>query len=230
MKDIVFEQDYSNDKLYLDQSEATAKRAMSCAVESGVYRSIDERLQTTPHIINPKNKANYDKAVSYLQYIAMMRGGKIKSVVSYERYEATIDLVLPFHEYSDNLKKYIAFIFETARCVNIYPEKEGGIRLAVRYNYFELCGNIDEIIGKEVAEIPELADALMEHNAAEREAALSNPDIYNMLAPAAERAGMTVEEYYDFFDKAMREHPDEFMEMIIDSLTASREKQTEDKE
>lgn len=230
MKDIVFEEDYSNEKLYAEQSDVTAKRAMSCAVDNGVFRSIDERLQTTPHIINPKNKANYDKAVSYLQYIAMMRGGKIKSVVSYERYEATIDLVLPFHEYSDNLKKYIAFIFETARCVNIYPEKEGGIRLAVRYNYFELCGNIDEIIGKEVAEIPELADALLEHNNAEREAALSNPDIYNMLAPAAERAGMTVEEYYDFFDKAMREHPDEFMEMIIDSLTASREKQTEEKE
>jgi len=226
---IVYEHDYREEKKHLldvTQSEKRA-RAFQLTQETGVYKAIGDRIRELPHVLNPIKKEFYEKCLAILERYAAHWGGYIKGVVSYEIFDAYIYLDLPFHEYVfyDNMEE-LTYITKNARSICYSVIENEYIRMAVHIDYFEDIGDIDAIIEEEVEKRPDLCDALVESHNCEVEAILSNPMLVSMLEPAAEKLGITVEEYVVKLNQMIQEHPKEFAELIDEKLRNRHKKES----
>ena len=224
---IVYEHDYREEKkqlLGVTQSEKR-ERAFQLSQETGVYKAIGDRIRELPHVLNPIKKEFYEKCLAILERYAAHWGGYIKGVVSYEIFDAYIYLDLPFHEYVfyDNMEE-LTYITKNARSICYSIIDQEFIRMAVHIDYFEDIGDIDAIIEEEVEKRPDLCDALVESHNSEVEAILSNPMLVSMLEPAAEKLGITVEEYVVKLNQMIKEHPKEFAELIDEELRKRHKK------
>ncbi len=224
MKVEVFEHDYGKDKelLSLSGESKRADKVYQCAIDNNVYHSIGDRLQSLPRIINPIAKENFEQATAYLQFLAMVNFGKIKSVVNYENYDVTIDVYMPFFEFIGIEKEHLSFIANTAANVTFCKAEDGDLHLHVRYDYFDKIGDPDEIIQDEIAKNPEMFETLRTSIDEEREEALSDPRIYAMLKKGGESLGITAEEYYDYFNNAYNENPQAFFDILFKHLREQR--------
>lgn len=226
---IVYEHDYREEKKQLLDAVCSDKRelAFQLSQETGVYKAIGDRIRELPHVLNPVKKEFYEKCLAILERHAAHWGGHIKGVVSYEIFDAYIYLDLPFHEYVfyDNMDE-LTYITKNARSICYSVIENEYIRMAVHIDYFEDIGDIDAIIEEEVEKRPDLCDALVESHNSEVEAILSNPMLVSMLEPAAEKLGITVEEYVVKLNQMIKEHPKEFAKLIDEKLRNRHKKES----
>jgi len=219
--DTVYERDYREAHKLMGAYTYTEEKeeAFQSALKSGVYKSIDERIHELPHILNPVEKAAYDKCLAILERYAARWGGYIKGVVSYKSYDASIELDLPFHEFivRDNMDDLV-FIAQNARYVLFSPMEDGRVQLILRFNYFEEVGDVEAIIEEELQKRPDLCESLMRSHNSEIEQILSNPYMVAMIEPEAERLGLTVEEYLVKLNQMIKANPKEFAELIDEEL------------
>ena len=97
MENVIYERDYSQEveknreKTYTKSSAD----AWDYIMENGIMKKIGERFRDLPHIIIPQNKEIFEECEKKLDRFAFLHAGKIRSVVSYESFEAYIYVELP---------------------------------------------------------------------------------------------------------------------------------------
>lgn len=226
LQDVVYEHDYADQVKQIREMSHTevGEQAWNYAVDEGVMKSIGERLRALPHIIIPRNKEIFVKCEKMLDRMAFHRGGYIKSVISYDSFDAYIYLELPFFEFYGESMETLRYISDNVRSVTITPSKNNHIRIWVRVNYFEDIGDKDAIIDEEVGSHPELVDMLVRKREEEKALIMNTPELYAMIEKGAEGTGMTPEEWYDYMEAMIEKHPEILDEFIEESLRKKRER------
>lgn len=153
MKDEIYERNYRS----TDTSERERKiyNAMNVISDTGIFDSINKRLNSLPHVIVPEKKRFYRECLQLLDGMAKRMGGTIKGIVSYQEYDAQISIVLPFFEFSfKEDMEILKHMAKAARAVSIYHENDNMIRLVVYIDYFEAMGDVEKIINEEFEKLP----------------------------------------------------------------------------
>jgi len=226
MENVIYERDYTKevkeirDKTYTKSSAD----AWDYIVENGIMKRIGERFRELPHIIIPENKKIFEECEKKLDRFAFLHAGKIRSVVSYESFEAHIYVELPFFEFHGGDLELIRYITQNMDMVHFYTTEEGWIRLSVSLEYFYDVGDKDAIITEEVSNHPELVDLLGSREDEEKEIVMNNPKLRAIIEQLAEGSGLPPEEYYDRFDAMLKDHPEIFEEILSMGLDNQREK------
>ena len=227
MEDIIYEHDYSVEvKAVLEQTYTEShEEAWRYTVNEGVMQAIGQRFRELPHIIIPQNKIIFEECEKLLDYLAFCKGGRIRSVISYETFDAYIYLDLPFFEFNGESLETLKYIVNNAHSVNFVPsDDEKRMRLSVRVNYFEDIGDKDAIIHEEIMKHPELVDLMAKSHEEELLAVLDDPRFRANIEAAAAEIGMTAEEWLIYMDRAAEEHPEILQEFLYEGLTKRRQK------
>jgi len=221
-----YEQDYRQQRqeYHKMMDNAGHGEAFDLIKELGIMSDIDKRFLALPHVINPAIKLAYDKCLLMLDSWAMLKGGRIKGEVSYERFDAVIKVVFPFFEFLEGSSiEYLRFLTMYARNVTFQPSDDGNIEMHVCFDYFEDIGDKDAIIEEEIQKHPELVEALNASADKERTLILEDPTMYAFLTKAAESIGVTPEEYLDRFEDVWEENPMAIMELLHNELRKKNE-------
>ena len=101
MENIIYERDYSQEVMDFRKKTYTQSSAdaWDFVVNKEIMKSIGERFRELPHIIIPQNKLLFEECEKKLDRFAFLHAGKIRSVVSYENFDAHIYVELPFFEF-----------------------------------------------------------------------------------------------------------------------------------
>ena len=224
MENIIYERDYTQevrevrDKTYTKSSA----NAWDYIVENGIMKRIGERFRELPHIIIPQNKDTFEECEKKLDRFAFLHAGKIRSVVSYESFEAHIYVELPFFEFHGEDLELIRYITQNMDMIHFYTTEEGWIRLSVSLEYFYDAGDKDAIIAEEVANHPELVDLMGSREDEEKETVMNDPQLRTIIEQLAEGTGLTPEEYYDQLDAIIKEDPTIFEMLLSKALDEQR--------
>ena len=100
MENIVFERDYEEEHRQQDGNDA-ASAIFEIATDGGFIAAYADAMQVIPKVVVPADKENYEYLLQRSDELAQRWGGKVRGVVNYEKWEATIDLLLPFAEFCD---------------------------------------------------------------------------------------------------------------------------------
>ena len=100
MENIVFERDYEEEHRQQDGNDA-ASAIFEIATDGGFIAAYADAMQVIPKVVVPADKENYEYLLQRSDELAQRWGGKVRGVVNYEKWEATINLLLPFAEFCD---------------------------------------------------------------------------------------------------------------------------------
>lgn len=164
MENIIFEKDYSKSHNEGNSDSDIASDIFSKAIESGFFEAYSDAMRPLPKIINPIRKANFEYIQSICDRMAQRWGGKIRSEVRYDKWDAIIDLTQPFIEFGspDDLMD-MREISQRADSCTFSPAENGGVRMHIFCYYFDDVATqeeIDEILSATIEERPELLKAI----------------------------------------------------------------------
>ena len=188
-------------------------------------KKIGERFRELPHIIIPQNKEIFEECEKRLDRFTLMHAGKIRSVVSYETFEAHIYVELPFFEFHGEDLELIRYIMKNMDMVHFYTTEEGWIRLSVSLEYFYDAGDKDAIITEEVLKHPKLVDMIERREEEEKDIIMNDPKLRAVIEKLAEGAGFSPEEFYDQFEAMIKEQPEIFETILTENLEKQKNKQ-----
>ena len=136
MENSIYEKDYAEEHEKNRQSEDVDILAQ--AISGGFLKRLEDSLRAIPKMIIPEYKANYEYLLKMCDDLAKQLGGHIRGVVDYERWEAAIDVVLPYAEFANQdgllLLKSMA---EKALSVTFRATDDGNTRIRLYVPYFE---------------------------------------------------------------------------------------------
>ena len=149
MENSIYEKDYAEEHEKNRQSEDVDILAQ--AISGGFLKRLEDSLRAIPKMIIPEYKANYEYLLKMCDDLAKQLGGHIRGVVDYERWEAAIDVVLPYAEFANQdgllLLKNMA---EKALSVTFRATDDGNTRIRLYVPYFEnLIRSEERRVGKE---------------------------------------------------------------------------------
>ena len=230
MENIIYERDYTQEVMEIRDKTYTKSSAdaWDYIVENGIMKKIGERFRELPHIIIPQNKEIFEECEKKLDRFAFLHAGKIRSVVSYESFEAHIYVELPFFEFHGEDLELIRYITTNMDMVHFYTTEEGWIRLSVSLEYFYDVGDKDAIITEEVLKHPELVDMMGSREDEEKEIVMNDPKLRAVIEKLAEGTGLSPDEYYDQFDAMIKEHSEIFEKILSVGLDNQRRKHLEE--
>lgn len=164
MNNQIYERDYTRKRDISPSAVQESEKLLEYSISSGVLKMMSESFNQLPREINNEKKAAYERILAALDTIAEVLGGQIKGIVDFQNWEAHIYAYLPFSEFSSleelDLLKDIAV---NAQTVTFTAIPDGGIRLSVLIAYFDVIGDIEDTLAKEIAQCPELV-ALLEQS------------------------------------------------------------------
>ena len=136
MDNMVFERDYS--KACKEAPNSNWIDAMLVqALTDSFLTSYTDAMKAVPKVIIPEYQANYEYVLRLCDDLAESWGGSIRGEISYEQWEATIDLVLPYVEFtSPKDLQFLQEIAEKSHGVSIQPV-DGSIHIHIINRYFE---------------------------------------------------------------------------------------------
>ena len=195
MENLVFEKDYSNSfKEIPDGSQID--NILLQALSGGFLTSYAEALNAVPKVIIPEYQANYEYVLRICDGLAEAWGGSVRGKISYERWEATIDVVVPYVDFTSpkdlqNLQE----IAEKSHGVTITPAGDG-ILIHIYNRYFEDCINdekrnqiafecilndkiLSELLGLSKELPPELQPVVVYLNTIEKDTSKDREEIIN---------------------------------------------------
>ena len=224
MENVIYERDYSQEVNEIREKTYTKSSAdaWDYIMENGIMKKIGERFRDLPHIIIPQNKEIFEECEKKLDRFAFLHAGKIRSVVSYESFEAHIYVELPFFEFHGEDLELIRYITQQMDMIHFYTTEEGWIRLSVSLEYFYDAGDKDAIIAEEVANYPELVDLMGSREDEEKETVMNDPQLRAIIEQLAAGTGLTPEEYYDQLDAIIKEDPTIFEMLLSKALDEQR--------
>lgn len=102
----------------------------------------------------------------------------------------------------------------TAEQENVKTNTYGEITMVIRYRYFVKIESGEELLLETLHNHPELTAELLAERQKEVDAILNDPKLSKHIKEAADRVGVTPEEYLDRLDDVMNEEPAQFVEML----------------
>ena len=145
MENIVFERDYEEEHRQQDGND-TASAIFEIATDGGFIAAYADAMQVIPKVVVPADKENYEYLLQRSDELAQRWGGKVRGVVNYEKWEATIDLLLPFAEFCDrddlSLLKEFA---DKSHSITFQTNDDGRLQIHIFILYFEEIADKNEI-------------------------------------------------------------------------------------
>lgn len=140
MEDIEYERDYAEarDTRITSTYPAESLDLFDQLAESGILSAYGKRLDAFPKVIVAEDKQKYEYLLSRLDELAEYHGGKIKGIVSYQKWESHIFLEVPYLEFgNDREHQLLKEVNEMADLVTITATEGGWICVSIMINYFE---------------------------------------------------------------------------------------------
>lgn len=219
MKNEVYEADYRRK----DKSEEIPK-AFEVAVETGFFKTYNDIMRSIPKVIVPEDKKNYEELLRKLDSLAKRRGGMIRGIVNYEKFDSHIYITLPFFEFSHKEEhELLAELESKAHSLTFTVTDDGMIQLSVMINYFEEIGDTENIFDVAMEGNQELMDALIESIENRRQSIVEHPVVGKLIERAAMNMGITVDEYMDRVFADDGTDPNEQIELLGALLEANEE-------
>lgn len=137
MENIIYEKDYTESEASA-ASESWSVEIWNQAMNGPFIKSYTAAMDAIPKIIVPEYKENYEYLLRICDGLAERRGGSIRGVVDYQKWNASIDLYLPYAEFSNPSDlKLLSEIAEKSHTVNFEASEDGGIHIFIFNRYFE---------------------------------------------------------------------------------------------
>lgn len=219
MKNEIYEADYRR-----KEEPSEIPDALDVAMKTGFFKAYGDIMRSIPKMIVPQDKKNYEELLPKLDALAKRRHGRIRGVVSYERWDSHIYVTLPFFEFSDEEEhKLLAELESKAHTVTFTTTEDGMVQLSVMINYFEEIGDTGDVFGMALDGNEELTEAFIQSMENRRRSIIDHPIVGKLIERAAHNMGITVDEYMDrvFADDGL--DPNEQMELISALLEANEE-------
>ena len=137
-KNEIYEHDYAEEHARRTASQPKIyDEIFERAIESGFFKAYNDAMRALPKYIVPEDQAAYEDLLPRLDAVAQKRGGKIKGIVDYEKWDAHIYVELPFFEFSSTEDfSLLADIAAKAHLVTFSVMENGKIHLSIMINYF----------------------------------------------------------------------------------------------
>lgn len=221
MKNEIFEADYTQTHKTLSEDSSLI---FDTAVRTGFFKKYSDIMNSIPKIVVQKDKQNYEDLLPRLEALAKRKGGKIKGIISYEKWDAHIYITLPFFEFvhKDEYDLLRDLANETHGLTFTVLE-DGNIQLSVMINYFEELESTDDVFNQALDGNDELIKALTEGIESRKASLLEHPFIGKVIERAAQNAGITAEEFIDNSLEAIESDPSSQMETLAALLEARDE-------
>lgn len=137
MENIIYEKDYTESEA-LAASESWSVEIFNQAMNGPFIKSYTAAMDAIPKVIVPEYKENYEYLLRICDDLVERRGGSIRGIVDYQKWNATIDLYLPCAEFSSPADlKLLSEIAEKSHTVNFDAAEDGGIHIFIFNRYFE---------------------------------------------------------------------------------------------
>lgn len=219
MKNEIYEADYRRS----DVPEGSTS-AFDIAVETGFFKKYNDIMRSIPKVIVPEDKKNYEELLQKLDALAKRRGGMIRGIVSYEKFDSHIYITLPFFEFShEEEHKLLAELESKAHSLTFTVTDDGMIELSVMINYFEELGNTDNVFDMALYGNEKLTEALLESIEKRRQSIVDHPVVGKMIERAAINMGISVDEYMDRVFADDGSDPNEQIELLGALLEANED-------
>ncbi|MDD3193332.1 MAG: hypothetical protein PHE47_05690 [Oscillospiraceae bacterium] len=160
MDNIVFERDYEQE--HKQQSkEDTASAIFDIAVDGGFLSEYAKAMETIPKVVVPADKANYEYLLERADELAKRWGGRVRGVVDYKKWDASIDLILPFAEFGSRDDRNLLMEFaDKSHSLTFQATEDGKLRIYVWFFYFEEIADKQEILESMIKSNPELTSLI----------------------------------------------------------------------
>ena len=223
LKDLVYEEDYkrifdANPDVFDNEPKGEAMRA-----ERELLATVRERFKQMPHVILPENQEIFDFCEAQLDRLAMLKQGRIRSIISYVNYGARIDIEFENGKFGGDTLSLLQAVTERAISIKMVVIEEGWIRISFYLPYFETVGDKSAVISEELDENPEAVALQDVAYIEERDAVLSRPELYEVIKKLADEKGMTPEEWYDTMDAMTSQNLDILRSFMDNSLKKRRD-------
>ena len=219
MKNEVYEADYRRKA----KSEEIPK-AFEVAVKTGFFKTYNDIMHSIPKVIVPEDKKNYEELLQKLDFLAKRRGGMIRGIVNYEKFDSHIYITLPFFEFSRKEEhELLAELESKAHSLTFTVTDDGMIELSVMINYFEELGNTDNVFDMALYGNEKLTEALLESIEKRRQSIVDHPVVGKMIERAAINMGISVDEYMDRVFADDGSDPNEQIELLGALLEANED-------
>ncbi len=136
MENEIYERDYAEEFQERTKNSPGAD-FLDALKDSGFFQKYKEEMDKIPKRVVPKQKADYEYLLGECDAYVRQHGGKIRGVVDYEKWQATIDLYMMHFEFCD--KERLTLLKEIAeRAENVtFSMKDGVLRLSIFIGYFD---------------------------------------------------------------------------------------------
>lgn len=219
MKNEVYEADYRR-----KSRPEEIPGAFEIAVETGFFKTYNEIMRSIPKVIVPEDKKNYEELLYKLDTLAKRRGGTIRGIVNYEKFDSHIYITLPFFEFShEEEHNLLAELESKAHSLTFTVTDDGMIQLSVMINYFEEIADTDDVFGMALEGNEKLAAALLESIEKRKQSILEHPVVGKLIERAAVNMGISVDEYMDRVFDDDGSDPNEQMELLGALFEANEE-------
>lgn len=225
LKDLVYEQDYREFNEQFSEVLGTDTKRAAREAKKELTMCVRSRLRNMPHIITPEGQANFDACEGKLDKLALTREGRIRSIISYLNYDARIILELPIAVFVKTSLEVLSFVTKRAQWIKFETADDGWIRIIVGIAYFANIGDTSEAVEEEMDEHPEALELNVASYEEERDVMLNDPKLNAGIAEAAEKMGLTPDEWYDRMEAFLESNPDIYEEIIEEALKRKRDKQ-----
>ncbi len=132
------------------------------AADSGLIKKYEEMVQALPKYIVPSRKAAYDDLLERLNEFAMAARGRILGIVSYEKWEATIQLTAPILRFTGSEGiLLLADIALSSENVTISVNSEGVVCLNIVVEYFRDMGDKEAIMDELIEQDDSLIESIL---------------------------------------------------------------------
>ena len=139
MENEIYFRDYKDEyqKKQKSLESRFSESVLTHAEENGFFKAYEAAWREIPKAILPQSKANYEKVLSLCDSIAKRWGGSIHGEVRYDKWDAIIDLVLPFIEFAGTDEmEMLAFIAKAADSVTFESLGERSVKAHIFFKYF----------------------------------------------------------------------------------------------
>ena len=139
-----------NNRFHRDYSEYWTE--LMAEDENDITEADKEILQTmsendtlAPKFLNPVAKRAYDRMLIACDEYAKENGGIVDGVVDFRKYTASINLIVPYFEFTDDAAKEFLLLADLlADRIYFNPTEKGWVNMRTEYRYFVAAHTAEE--------------------------------------------------------------------------------------
>jgi len=136
-----FHRDYSE---YWTELMAEDENDFSEA-DKEVLHTMYEYDTMAPKFLNPAAKRAYDRMLIACDKYAKENGGIVDGVVDFQNYTASINLIVPYFEFTDDATKEFLLLADLlADRIYFNPTEKGWVNMRTEYRYFVAAHTAEE--------------------------------------------------------------------------------------